>query len=422
MKKIKRCAFWMPFAVLLTGLAVIACEVFSPPSKQLSNEEAAMYEASFIEIPLKVGENSVDVCCVSPNAGEADPNSIIDGNPNTFWGTRYNASAPHEDFWGPHYATIDLGMIYENVARVEYVPIWQWSGPGGYDGSWASGPSGVVNNGVVTSFEVYLTETPIEHGEVPPAENRVGYGTWYALENGSNDKINTTNMRFTATFDSAKGRYLQFRILSGYRNHWAGNLSAIGQIAELRVYRTKKAFTVNTASLKNILDKANTLRAAYLPRYGYTNAILNNWGGKAEGYLDNPKGITQESVDYVRTNLSNYVNLMGKRMGDGSYDRFVPKILWADDQGNHLQAHGGGTLWDPVGKKWWFYGEDRTNTTGGGQPGVHAYSSTDLYNWKDEGGCPSYFQQHGLRRTGLARNQDRRFRRVSRRLGRKPAE
>jgi hypothetical protein len=371
-------------AVLLTGLG--ACDVFSPDSKVLTSEEAAVYEASFIEIPLRAGENSVDVCCSSPTASEADPNNIIDGNVSTFWGTNYNAAAPSDSFWGPHYVNIDLGMVYDNVARVEYVPSWLWSGPGGYDGSWANGPAGVVNNGLVTSFEIYLTEEPLKHGETPPAERRAAYGSWYALESGSNTIINTGAMRFTATFNSARGRYLQFRILSGYRNHWASNLSAIGQIAELRISRTRRPFTVNTAGLQDALNKANVLRAAYPARYGYTNAILTNWGGKAESYLNKPGDITQESVDYIRTNLMDYVKLAGQRIGETTYDRFVPKILWADDQGNHLQAHGGGTLWDPVGQKWWFYGEDRaSNTTGGGQPGVHAYSSTDLYNWKDEG-------------------------------------
>ncbi|MDR0731810.1 MAG: hypothetical protein LBF63_09085, partial [Treponema sp.] len=397
MKRIKKTALLTVLALLLAvlcgGLAAVSCDVLSPPSIVLTSGEgeaalgeAALYEASFIEIPLIAGENSVDVCCVSPNAGEDDPNSIIDGDVNTFWGTNYNAAAPSESFFGPHYVNIDLGMVYNNVARVEYVPSWIWSGPGGYDGSWANGPSGVVNNGLVTSFEVYLTEEPLKHGETPPADSRVASGTWYALERGSNTLINTSTMRFTATFNSARGRYLQFRILSGYRNDWRSNLSAIGQIAELRISRTKKPFAVNTADLQSILNKANVLRAAYLPRYGYTNAILTNWGDKAENVLNNPQGITQETVDYLRTNLYNYVKLAGRRIGESTYDRFVPKILWADDQGNHLQAHGGGTLWDPVGEKWWFYGEDRiSNTTGGGQPGVHAYSSTDLYNWKDEG-------------------------------------
>jgi hypothetical protein len=390
MRKVKKTAprpiFAALLAVLCAGLAAVSCDVLSPSSRVLNEEERAMYEASFIEIPLVVGENSVDVCCVSPNASEADPNSIIDGNVNTFWGTNYNATAPSESFFGPHYVNIDLGMVYDNVARIEYVPIWRWDGPGGYDGSWASGPSGVVNNGLVTSFEIYLTGEPIKHGETPPADSLAAYGTWYALESGSNSIINTSTMKFTATFNSARGRYLQFRIISGYRNHWASNLSAIGQIAELRIFRTKKAFAVNTAALEDLLAKANVLRAAYLPRYGYTNAILTNWGGKAETYLADPRGVTQESVDYVRTNLWNYLKLAGQRMDGSTYDRFVPKILWADDQGNHLQAHGGGTLWDPVSEKWWFYGEDRiSNTTGGGQPGVHAYSSADLYNWKDEG-------------------------------------
>jgi hypothetical protein len=368
--------------VLLAGTLVSCEEIFSPAGKTLSAQEVAKTQAHLIQIPLNANDNHIDVCCTG--AGTAA--DILDGNVNTFWGSNYNASAPSESFYGPHYVNIDLGMSYDNVSRIEYIPIWRWDGPGGYDGSWVSGgPAGVVNNGVVTSFEIYLTEEPLKPGEVPPAESLAAKGNWYALESGSNTLINTSTMKFFATFASAKGRYLQFRILSGYRNHWAAGLSAIGQVAELRVWRTDRPMEVDTAGLKNLLDKANILRAGMAPRYGYTNAMLNNWGGKAEGYLNNPKGITQEGVNYVRANLDNFVTLAGKRAGMGSYDRFVQKILWADEKGNHLQAHGGGTLWDPVSQKWWFYGEDRTNTTGGGQPGVHAYSSTDLYNWKDEG-------------------------------------
>ena len=382
MRKLIHCIFVLTALALFAGAFVSCDEIFSPANKILSAEEAAKTQAHFIQIPLTTSDNHVDVCCTG--AGTAA--DIIDGNPATFWGTNYSAAAPSEDYYGPHYVNIDLGMTYDNVSRIEYVPIWQWDSPGGYNGNWVSGgPAGVVNNGVVTSYEVYLTEEPVKRGELPPAESLAAKGNWYALEHNSNTHINSSTMKFFATFDSAKGRYLHFRILSGYRNHWAGGLSAIGQIAEFRVWRTDRQAGVDTSGLKNLLDKANILRAGTAPRYGYTNAMLNNWGGKAEDYLNNPKGITQEGVDYIRTNLANFVKLAGKRAGMGSYDRFVQKILWADEKGNHLQAHGGGTMWDPVSGKWWFYGEDRTNTTGGGQPGVHAYSSTDLYNWKDEG-------------------------------------
>lgn len=53
-----------------------------------------------------------------------------------------------------------------------------------------------------------------------------------------------------------------------------------------------------------------------------------------------------------------------------------------DNNGNKIQAHGGQV--QKIGDTWYWYGEDKTN---GYRPveGVHCYSSTDLYNWKDEG-------------------------------------
>ena len=64
---------------------------------------------------------------------------------------------------------------------------------------------------------------------------------------------------------------------------------------------------------------------------------------------------------------------------------FTPGTIWPDDKGVHINAHGGGIL-DYGGKYYWF-GEHKVagglgNTA---QVGVHCYSSTDLYNWKDEG-------------------------------------
>jgi beta-xylosidase len=54
--------------------------------------------------------------------------------------------------------------------------------------------------------------------------------------------------------------------------------------------------------------------------------------------------------------------------------------VWLDTNGKAIQAHGGGILVE--GKKYYWYGEDRTI---GRQSGVCCYSSTDLYNWKCEG-------------------------------------
>ena len=54
--------------------------------------------------------------------------------------------------------------------------------------------------------------------------------------------------------------------------------------------------------------------------------------------------------------------------------------IWADTEGEHIQAHGGGVT-EHEGVYYW-YGEQR----GRGVPaGVRCYSSTDLYNWRPHG-------------------------------------
>jgi beta-xylosidase len=64
---------------------------------------------------------------------------------------------------------------------------------------------------------------------------------------------------------------------------------------------------------------------------------------------------------------------------------FAPGELWPDDQGTHINAHGGGILqYEGV---WYWFGEHKVAGPGGNnaQVGVHVYSSRDLYNWQDEG-------------------------------------
>lgn len=73
---------------------------------------------------------------------------------------------------------------------------------------------------------------------------------------------------------------------------------------------------------------------------------------------------------------------------DGTnYTNFRPGEEWLDNNGNTLQAHGGQVVpaTDADGKTiYYLYGEDRTNGYESA-PGVHVYSSYDLYNWTDQG-------------------------------------
>lgn len=64
---------------------------------------------------------------------------------------------------------------------------------------------------------------------------------------------------------------------------------------------------------------------------------------------------------------------------------FHPGQLWQDNQGKHINAHGGGILFHQ-GVYYWF-GEHKIEGKAGNEAhvGVHCYSSADLYNWTDAG-------------------------------------
>jgi beta-xylosidase len=67
------------------------------------------------------------------------------------------------------------------------------------------------------------------------------------------------------------------------------------------------------------------------------------------------------------------------------YKSFKPGELWLDNNGKHINAHGGGILFD--NETYYWFGEHKITGPEGNkaQVGVHCYSSKDLYNWKDEG-------------------------------------
>jgi len=82
--------------------------------------------------------------------------------------------------------------------------------------------------------------------------------------------------------------------------------------------------------------------------------------------------------------------LMVVMIGIGQYSsaqqkEFRPGQLWPDNKGVHINAHGGGILYQK-GTYYWF-GEHKIAGGAGNRAmvGVHCYSSKDLYNWKDEG-------------------------------------
>lgn len=67
------------------------------------------------------------------------------------------------------------------------------------------------------------------------------------------------------------------------------------------------------------------------------------------------------------------------------YSSFTPGELWLDNNGVHINAHGGGILYHD--NTYYWFGEHKIEGRKGNAAwvGVHVYSSKDLYNWRDEG-------------------------------------
>lgn len=60
-----------------------------------------------------------------------------------------------------------------------------------------------------------------------------------------------------------------------------------------------------------------------------------------------------------------------------------PGAIWYDTQGEQINAHGGGILYD--NETYYWYGEFKNDSTGKAMDGVSCYSSTNLTDWKNEG-------------------------------------
>src|SRR5208283_351305 len=59
---------------------------------------------------------------------------------------------------------------------------------------------------------------------------------------------------------------------------------------------------------------------------------------------------------------------------------FRPGEIWPDNQGQHIQAHGGAV--NQIGKTYYWFGEDRATNNPNGVRCLSCYSSKDLAHWR----------------------------------------
>jgi len=84
-------------------------------------------------------------------------------------------------------------------------------------------------------------------------------------------------------------------------------------------------------------------------------------------------------------NLLLIVGLLSCKQDNVLTNSFNPGKLWLDTNGEHINAHGGGFLYDD--NTYYWYGEHKISGKNGNKAvvGVRVYSSKDLYNWNNEG-------------------------------------
>ena len=69
----------------------------------------------------------------------------------------------------------------------------------------------------------------------------------------------------------------------------------------------------------------------------------------------------------------------GLASAQSKIDTIKPTAVWPDNNGNHVQAHGGGII--KVGKTYYWFGEDRSKDNDPDMRYVACYSSDDLIHW-----------------------------------------
>lgn len=150
----------------------------------------------------------------------------------------------------------------------------------------------------------------------------------------------------------------------------------------------RKSVVVPPSDLQEKITEAEAAKSAgdYSP---YSVGVLDNSITAANALL---AALSEPGQDYgspdnqekIRAAIAELATGIAGLAASEVYSSFKPGAVWNDTNGALIQAHGAGVIYDEKTEKYYWYGEDKTH---GYLParGVRVYSSTDLYNWQDEG-------------------------------------
>lgn len=174
----------------------------------------------------------------------------------------------------------------------------------------------------------------------------------------------------TATFASRDARYVAVKVFSVGND---GNTITCGEFNA----KTEADVTVDVSALEGAIAIAQQAIA------DTTNEIAKEKIQAALDAVGNVNLYVQEGVqaaDALLETVETYATI-------GNVTTVKPGKVWVDNNGNAIQAHGGGILYDEKTKTYYWYGEHKgyENVPTGaetGNPGIGigCYSSKDLLN------------------------------------------
>ncbi len=268
--------------------------------------------------------------------------------------------------WSEGHATVPLSIILEldatcqDLTQLRYLPRQDKKGQ---DYQW---------NGDILNYEIWVSTTDTEESSF----QKIAEGSW------AEDKEEKC-----ASFSPVSAKYVKLTAIHTKGN----NANEYDQYASAAEINLASGGMVDLEADKKGLIDAIAKAQAYLEGVGADETGISVLRGLLE------KGNTiaayqcpvEEELQEVTQAILTETNRLETGAPAITYENFTPNSQWMDNTNVMIQAHGGGIIWDEKTQKYYWYGEhkgeDKTTTGGIVAIGVTCYSSTDLYNWKNEG-------------------------------------
>ncbi|WP_422657727.1 S-layer homology domain-containing protein [Paenibacillus sp. EC2-1] len=324
-------------------------------NNKLSAEVEAKSITTFV---IKNAENLSVRVAYAPEAYPSSPVwNMVDGNSQTM----YESNWKGEGYKSGDYIVLDLNEVKNDIGQLLYTPR-------------QNGADYEKQNGRIKNFKIYTSDKNLDDlawdGSREQLEEHFNYVAFGGIDVNKND-------RQTITFQPQTARYVAIQV---FKTGGGGSTVSIGDLSVKRSQKTSEEFGIE--AIAKLVEKLESI-------YGSKNPYIQF---KIKEYLEEIKGedlqyLTEESVEHYSYKFNHAYEKYAEK--NYSVNRIKNGQTWYDTDGEPIQAHGGGIIYDEKTKTYYWYGEDKTESNLGAgyvpMTGIHAYSSKDLYNWENEG-------------------------------------